>query len=145
MHASCPVRPETPMFHSSGKLLLFRMEALDGKALPSSAAERQKRPRVCQIRDLLADDPIKPLATISDFNWHVFRVATSPDGRYFAVNGSGGPGGKKRWIKAFDGPTGAELWSIDSTSTRDGGPLAFDPTGDILYISALDAVSRACG
>jgi WD40 repeat protein len=122
-------------FPSSDKLLLFRFETADGKVFPDSDADPSKHPRVCRIRNLLDKEPRKPALEITDFNWHVSYAVSPPDGSYFLVLGRIGQLPEVRWmIKAFDGLTGRELWSIQIGEVRPDpaevpADPAIDPTG----------------
>src|SRR5439155_25850058 len=67
-------------FHSSGKLLLFRVETKDGKLPPFSGAPPDKHPRVCRIYEL--GPQLTKLGEILEFNWYVEPSIASPDGSY---------------------------------------------------------------
>jgi WD40 repeat protein len=122
-------------FPSSDKLLLFRFETADGKVFPDSEAHPRKHPRVCRIRNLLDKEPLKPAFEITDFNRHVSYAVSPPDGSYFLVLGQIGQLPEVRWmIKAFDGLTGRELWSIQIGEVPPDpaevpADPAIDPTG----------------
>ncbi len=98
-------------FHPSGKLLLFRMETEGMKLPPVSGAHPRQHPRVCRIRDLLAKDPMKPLAELKDLNWHIYDAGEATDGSFFYVDGDRVSGGKlEKHILVYDGLTGKKLW-----------------------------------
>ena len=84
----------------------------------------------------MAPDPTKPVAEITEFNRHVYITAASPDGSTFVAEGiHEGPDGQRRTVRAFDGLTGSELWSIPSTSNAQSGNLKIDPTGELLLFA----------
>ena len=102
-------------FHPSGHLLSFRMETPDPNVGPFSNAHPANYPRICKIRDLTDPNAIKPLAEISEFNWQVHCAVAAPDGGWFVVEGVPHTRDRtSRTIRAFDGLTGAELWSLAS-------------------------------
>jgi serine/threonine protein kinase/WD40 repeat protein len=121
-------------FHPSGKLLLFRLETLDG--VWPFGTDPVEHPRVCRIRELLESDKTRLIKEIEDFNGAVFGAESPREGSYFAVDGLGGkPGAWSRKIKAFDGLTGKEIFSIDSAWERDSWRgVNIDPTGRYLTI-----------
>jgi hypothetical protein len=126
-------------FHPSGKLLLFRMETRDGKVVPYDPSSRREHPRVCRIRDLLGADPLKPFAEIDEFNEHVYLAAASLDGAYFVAEGTHLDGAeRRRSIRAFDGPTGKEVWSIPVPKQLQYAQLAVDPTGEVAALLTDD-------
>ena len=92
-----------------------------------------------RLRDLLSDPPTEPLRVITDFNWDVHHTAATPDGKYFVVEGVGGPKGDTRSVNAYDAPTGAKLWSFPSRKKPDNPAwFRFDPTGKILSLHDHD-------
>jgi eukaryotic-like serine/threonine-protein kinase len=114
-------------------LLLFRVETLDAKTPPFSNAHPTNHPRVCRIRDLLRPEAVKPLAEISDFNWHIFTARAPLDARRFVVEGIITKNSKKEhWFKCFDGFTGREFWGIPSARDGQSAMLALDPLGKIV-------------
>jgi WD40 repeat protein len=114
-------------FHPSGALLSFRDEA-DGR-VPAGA------PRVRRLRNLLGPSPSEPLAVLADLDGRFLDAAVTPDGTIFLAEGTyRGPDGQRRCVKAYDGLTGRELWSIPSTRTEMSGTLALDPTGRLLAL-----------
>jgi WD40 repeat protein len=126
-------------FHPSGKLLLFRVETKDQALAPYPNADPRAHPRVCRIRDLFGRDPAEPLAEIGEFNEIIYDAAAPRDGAFFAVEGvHSGPDGRRRTIRAFDGPTGAELWSIPVAKTRPFARLSAEPTGKFLAIDTVE-------
>jgi WD40 repeat protein len=133
-------------FHPSGKLLLFRLETTDG--VWPFATDPVEHPRVCRIRELFGPDKTRLIKEIKDFNLSVFGARNPRDGSYFAVDGlEGKPGAWNRKIKAFDGLTGKEIFSIDSTWKRDSEKgVETDPSGRYLTIAvgqtAADDVIR---
>ena len=105
-------------FRSSGPLLLFRCESSDRRQLPLYDNDFRDHPRVCRIRDLLGRVPLTPLAEFPGFNRRVLSAVTVRDGRSFIVEGSHeGEDDRYSAIKALDGLTGEERWSV-----RTGGP-----------------------
>jgi serine/threonine protein kinase/WD40 repeat protein len=126
-------------FHPSGKLLLFRMETRDGKVIPFDPSSPREHPRVLRIRDLLGPDPLRPFAEIDEFNEHVYLAAASLDGAYFVAEGTHlDAAGRRRSIRAFDGPTGKEVWSIPVPKQHQYAQLAADPTGEVVAVLTDD-------
>jgi WD40 repeat protein len=122
-------------FHPSGALLSFRDEA--DERVPAAA------PRVRRLRNLLGPSPTEPLAVLADLDGRFLDAAVTPDGSTFLAEGTyGGPDGQRRCVKAYEGLTGRELWSIPSTRTQLSGTLALDPTGRLL---ALHTGNRNAG
>jgi WD40 repeat protein len=131
---SWPLPPglqDTLAFTREGKLLLFRFETRDSKLAPWEVTSREQPP-VCRLRNLLQTEPPKLLAEITDFNSRVRSIAPSADGSFFAVEGDGGPAGEKMTIKAFDGSTGKEVWSLPWAKTNELGLGQIDPSGKAL-------------
>lgn len=123
-------------FHSSGKLLLFRVETAD-KAPLEAWTPPPRLQRVCRIRDLLGKEPLKPIKEIEDFNWHVYDAVPSRDGRFFAVAGLHGPQGQKQAFKVYDGLNGNRVWTSQDFSRSYYNPqLTLDPTGRILALTS---------
>jgi serine/threonine protein kinase/WD40 repeat protein len=122
-------------FHPSGKLLLFREETEDMRHSPDSSGPREKHPRVCRIRDLLAKDAKEPLAVLKDLNWHVFSAACPADGSYFVVDGIRRSADNREYhLIVYDGLTGKPLWDQGYDSSKSGGQAhpRIDPTGKLL-------------
>ncbi len=131
-------------FPDKNRLLLFRVETLDGKVAPLSNAHPKDHPRVCRIRDLSVSETIKPAIEIRDFNWHVFNAAASSDGRYFVVEGIQTDGAVGRvLIKAFDNFTGKELWSIPSSRKNGSGSFVADGAGRFIVLQTNNTPSAA--
>jgi WD40 repeat protein len=68
-------------FHPDGRLLLMRCETLDMQDGPFSHARPDQHPRVCRVRDLFSPEPEKPLAEITHFDWYVYAIYASSDGK----------------------------------------------------------------
>jgi serine/threonine protein kinase/WD40 repeat protein len=127
---------DTLVYRGLNRLLLFREETNDERASPNSGFYRRVFPRVVRIRDLLSDDPRRPLATIEDFNWHVHCAAANPDGTSFVADGvrSTKPDRFDRSIRMYDSVTGRPLGEPLPVSVRvdAGSKLVFDATGETL-------------
>jgi WD40 repeat protein len=129
---------DTLAFHPSGKLILGRLETKDGLRGPYSNAPPRDYPRVYRVRDLLGPDPVKPILELDEFNWHVFDSAAAPDGRYFVVDGKGGPDGEKRIVKVFEPLTGKMLYERAPEFRGRYGCIRLDPTGRVMWLEDPD-------
>jgi len=124
-------------FHRSGKLLLFQVETRDGKQLYNRSIDRVTNPPVARVRDLLSATPTKPLFEIAEFKYWIDFPAAPLDGRFFVAIGY--ERADKRQIKAFDGVTGAELWSLPSEEgdfQKKKLQLAMDRNGRFLSLQS---------
>jgi eukaryotic-like serine/threonine-protein kinase len=117
-------------FDAKGRLLLFRVETVDGQP-PFGNVPWRQHPRVCRIRNLLGPDPARPLAEIHDFNRAVLDAAVTPNGSFFVATGRGGPDGKQRTLRVYDGLTGKEHGSLLLDPEKHHG-FYLDPTGRLL-------------
>ena len=123
-------------FQGPERLLLLRMETMDETATPDSRFPPESYPRVLRLRDLLGVSPAKPLRVIEDFNWSVYRIHVSPDGRHFVAEGRSGPRGEKRTVNLYQGATGKKVWAFPSQKPWQlNSLLLFDPFGEVLAIS----------
>jgi WD40 repeat protein len=134
---------DTLVFHPSGKLLLGRLETKDRLLSPTSVAHPREHPRVYRVRDLLADPPKRELCELRDISWHAFKSGASPDGRYFVVDGRGGPDGKRRIVRVFDPLTGSTLFETNPDVRFNWKCIELDPTGRVLRIE--DEYGRCIG
>jgi WD40 repeat protein len=124
-------------FHRSGGLLLFRVETGNGPNSISRDRAMPIRTRVCRIRNLLGPRSTTPLAEITEFNRHFFDSEVVPDGSFFLAEGiHEGPDGRRRTVRAFDGLTGTERWSMPSTKAALSSGLVLDPKGKVLAVCA---------
>ena len=86
-----------------------------------------------RLRNLLGDRPTEPIRVITDFNRFVHHTAATPDGKYFVVEGVGGPEGGTRSVNAYEASSGLRLWSFPSRMPLEAGAwFVFDPTGKFL-------------
>jgi WD40 repeat protein len=112
------------------KLLLFRVESPSGRW-----GDPAKNPRSCVVRDLLAPRGVEePLYTISDFPWSVETALAAPDGHWFAITGTRGPGEKGRSVRVFKGVTGEEMWNMNPTPHDMASSLQVDPGSEVLGV-----------
>jgi WD40 repeat protein len=118
-------------FHPSGKLLLFRAEMEDEK-LPPFAEFLNDHRGVCRIWELPRGKPRQLIKEIGDFNRGVSWAAGPADAGYFVADGKSGK--KERSIKAFDGATGKQLWSLPSERTLGGPSVQMDHTGKLVRL-----------
>jgi WD40 repeat protein/tRNA A-37 threonylcarbamoyl transferase component Bud32 len=129
-------------FHPSGQLLLFRAEEA-GRAAPQSGEDNEEAgpdpAPVFQVRNLLGPLPTHPIATITDFNGGLLRAVVTTDGRTLILEGiAQGTAGPCRQIKAYAGPTGAELWTQASRRSAPAASLPLDPTGRLVAVRTED-------
>jgi len=127
-------------FDAKGRLISCRVETRDGKLGPLSNSLPSEHPRVCRIRNLLAADPMKALAEIDTFNWHVFGTALAPDGSAIAIDGLGGPVARNRLIRVYDS-AGKMLLDVPNSVKHGYSVLTVDPSSKLLAVS-LDESSR---
>ena len=119
-------------FHGDGRLLSLRTET-DDPAIPPYDTDPSRYPRVGRLRDLMAEAPLTPLREIRDYHRHIFSSALSADGRYFVIEGLGGPEGKTRLVNLYAGPTGTTIGPpATRLPTSTGAFFRFDPTGAVL-------------
>src|SRR5262249_48009933 len=109
-------------FHATGRLLSFRVETPEGREYPTG-----QRIRVGRLRDLFGPTPLEHVKEFPEFKHHVFNAVATPDGSCFVVEGIGD--GRRRAVRAYDGPTGRLLWSRPSSNPAQSGALGLDPTG----------------
>jgi serine/threonine protein kinase/WD40 repeat protein len=130
-------------FHPTQKLLLFQVETRDGKRLPNSAMAFGKNSPVLRVRDLRAAGPGKPLYEIAEFNQGIDHPRASEDGSTLVLVGYAGiDAAGTRAVKAFDGPTGKEVWSSQPEPSSRGQArlvLWLDRSGRHLTIRSFDA------
>jgi WD40 repeat protein len=124
-------------FQADGKLLLFRIERKSGKVAPHDRLVKlEDDPRVDQIRNLLGPTREKPIAQLTPYPRRVTNWVGWVDGSQliFEVQDPG----PQKCLKAFDGLTGKELWSVpDVYDTRGASPI-IDPTGKFLSFTGKD-------
>jgi WD40 repeat protein len=121
-------------FHSSGKLLSVRSETL-GKILPPYGhVPWREHARVVRLRDLLGQRHEEPIREIRTFNRSVLQSLMARNASYFVLDGVGGPNGADRSIRAYDGPTGKELWAIKGVEVDHSGYLKAEPAGSLLAL-----------
>ena len=126
-------------FPTANQVFLLRVETKNIKASPTRKYAPNEFPCVLRLRSLLGDRPTEPLEVITDFNWHVHRSVASADGKYFVVEGLGGPEGNTRSINAYDASSGAKLWSYPSRVRKVAASgILFDATGRILLLNDDD-------
>ena len=124
-------------FHKSGQLLLFRFESRDKDVYQ----DRVKQPIVCRVRDLNAPTANEPIWKIEEFNYDVYKALGTKDGRYFIVEGKHqGNDGNWRKIKIYDGPTGKEMWRIETKHTAGQYSIVLDPSERILGVHLEEGV-----
>jgi eukaryotic-like serine/threonine-protein kinase len=124
-------------FPTDHELFLLRMETLQGTEMPLSNAPWPNHPRVCRLRNLLAAEPMKPIREITDFNVGVFDIATSSDGRFFALEGISATNETRvRNILAIKNSTGENVWQTGSTNHAAWGKLSFTSSGAQLAFTA---------
>jgi serine/threonine protein kinase/WD40 repeat protein len=129
---------DTLAFHRSGKLLLGRLETRDRRRGPFGDAPAREHPRVYRVRDLLGPDPVdRPLCEINDTNWHAYDAAAPPDGRYFVVDGLGGPDVSHRRVVVFDPLTGKVLFETTPLTRARYSAIGLDPTGRVLRLDEV--------
>lgn len=122
-------------FAGEHKLLLFRFETQDMQLPPTSQAHPGEHPRVCRLRNLLADDPLAVIAKTSTFNRHVYATTAALDGSVFVTEGVHADSNTtQRMVRAFDGRTGEQLWSLPSKRVSGGTVLVVDPTGRYVLV-----------
>ncbi len=124
-------------FRSDDKLVLFRMETASGLP-PFGQVSWREHPRVSRIRHLTLPKQIKLVAKIEEFKKHVFTAAISPDGSYIVAAGLGGPDGKHRTVRIYDGTTGKEVGTLPLDRTKFEPFLRLDATGKILAYAPAD-------
>ncbi|TVS21192.1 MAG: hypothetical protein EA424_00135, partial [Planctomycetaceae bacterium] len=130
-------------FHPDGRLLLFRTETREMQEGPFTHARPDQHPRVCRVRDLSSPDPEKSLAEITHFDWYVFGIYASSDGKQTFIEGiHHGPDGKSRSVRAFDSLDGRELWSLDNPTDDTSCMLVIDPTDKFLQVGRRDGTAR---
>lgn len=118
-------------FTANGRLLSFRAECADGLTAPMGDAHPEAYPRVIRLRNLLGDQPLRPLAEIPRFNWHVLSGLAHPQGDYFVAEGlHRGSDGDAQEIIAFDGRTGSPIWKQALAFTGKSSFTIIDPMGD---------------
>jgi hypothetical protein len=113
-----------------GRLFSFRVETKSGLEGPFRGFNPHDYPRVCHIRDLSEAQP-KLVATLTEFNVHVYKCGIAAEGRFYLVDGESGTlAHHRRLVSAFDGRTGKKLWEKVSQYTPDNGAFADpDPEG----------------
>ncbi len=122
-------------FEGLDRLRLLRSETKSGRVPPTGGYHPKDHPRVLRLRRLSVSDRMEVVREIDDFNTHVFGDAVTPDGSTFVAEGQGGAAGGtvSRSLKAFDGATGRELWSVPVLSRGDGANFKIDPSGRVLW------------
>jgi hypothetical protein len=109
------------------------METRDRHHLPVREFPPARFPRVCRLRNLLADPPWEK--DLPAFNWHVHNAVATPDGRAFVIEGIGDePGGLRQTLLAVDGRTGAERWRRPRPQVSHGSWVFLDPTGELVAV-----------
>ncbi len=121
------------VFKDRDSLILARQESIN-PAFPAFGPNKDpdKNPRVCRVRNILADEPKKPIVEIADFKGTAVSITVAPNGNRLLIQGFDEPGEvvKHRMTKLFDVPSGVELWPerIRANSSTNGiGSL--DPQG----------------
>jgi len=126
------------------KLLLFRYETEDAEVGPFTEYPWREHPRVCRLRDLLADQYLKPLWEIKDFPIHVQALRITGQGKLLIVDGfrptksTAGARGE-HLVAIYDRATLKQLWTVP---VKLGRPVA-DVLGTAINIEGFDTTSDA--
>jgi WD40 repeat protein len=124
-------------FQSDGKLLLFRVERKSGKFAPHDrGVKSEDDPLVYQIRNLLGPTREKPSAVLTPHPRKVTNGVGWVNGNQLIFEVQD-PGPQNK-LKAFDGLTGKELWSVPEVYDPSGANPRIDPTGKVLSFNGKD-------
>jgi serine/threonine protein kinase/WD40 repeat protein len=115
---------------AAARLMLCRVETKGGVNPPFGNTNFTIDPRVCRVRDLLAENPVQELVTIENVNTAVHSILAAPDASYFVVTRSGDRRNESEFVtRIFAGFSGNEMHSFP------GGPQPWlDPGGRLLFL-----------
>jgi hypothetical protein len=125
-------------FHSSGKLLSVRLETKGKKLPPYGHVPWRDHPRVVRLRDLSGPHPVE-INEIETFNVGGTQSLIARDGSYFVFDGISGSSVRERSIRAYEGPTGKEMWAIPGLPGKSYTWLQSDPRNEVLGLTPSDS------
>lgn len=112
--------------------MLFRVETPEGKE-PPYGNDHRLHPRVCRVRNLLADAPLRVLYEDGEFNVRVREARALPDGSVFFLEGiHDGPDDRYQGVRAIDAVTGTERWRKRYPQVKECSSPILDPSGQLL-------------
>ena len=122
------------VYPAPDQLLLLRVETTDARVRPYGlGSDPKKYPRICLIRNLLGGKALDPISKPSRaFDWHVFVIEATPQGKYFVAEGLNS--NRERRVIVWDALTGKVAWSRPSERTVDGSWFDIDPTGELMTL-----------
>jgi serine/threonine protein kinase/WD40 repeat protein len=131
-----PGLQEQLAFHGPDELTLIRCETRD-RAPPFNMSHPKDHPRVYRLYSLLGPTPRRPIKEIPNHDWHCNGILMPDDGRFVIADGlSTRDSRQTRSITAYDGRSGATLWSMPSQRGfgDDGDTFKLSPSGKILFL-----------
>jgi hypothetical protein len=105
-----------------------------GQHLLLYRTESDTRGQVGRMRDLLGQDPEKPIWEYHCFDNKPLDTAISRDATLVAVHQRRRGADHEEACKLFRAATGEEIWSLSTRNTRDSANVRFDPLGKLMAI-----------
>jgi WD40 repeat protein len=130
-------------YDRDGRLLLVRTERKDDPG-SGAALDFRRHPWVCRARRLYPPAQAELLFQIDWFNEQIYTAALTPDGQTLVLDGQHNNGTvRQRTIKAFDGNTGSQRWSLPSAKTGQSGSVILDAGGRLLLVDQSSTHDRS--
>ncbi len=126
-------------FDATGNLIAARCEQVERSSLPPMRTNA-----ICRVFELPRGGEAKEICSVPCRYSRIIDIELDPGGTWVAIEGDSDiAAGTRRSIRAFQIPTGRELWSpLICSTTRDWASLGVDPTGRVLSYEESERPTR---
>ncbi|HMF10900.1 MAG TPA: hypothetical protein VKE94_01300, partial [Gemmataceae bacterium] len=127
------------LFHSTGKVLLARVESEAGGPMPRPGSDLRAHPCVCRVVELVPPNAIHRVTRIADFNRRMDDIQAIPQSDWFVIEGTGGDSeGTSHGLKIVDALTGKEIWAGPELMRAANATVRLDQAGKVLAYRLSD-------